>query len=296
MPGSALHLFAPLACFARALCCDRARFLSFHRALVRRKYRELFSSKTHGKPGPKGPSPGAIPAIVEMKRRNPGFGYQRIADQISLAFGIAVNKDVARRVITNHYRPGLGSGGSSKLTFLGHSKDSLWSINLFRCESLILQTHRVMVVMDQCTRQIIGFAVFGGIPDGPAVCQMFGRTVGRSAPPTGLSSDNDPQFEFHRWKANPRSCRDQDSSLCAALTSVHRAAHWKNPARVSHSGAPGICRESCSRFSDITIGHVYTSPAAAEHPTRQRPTRHGTPQGWTITNGTHTVVACFNYQ
>jgi hypothetical protein len=29
-----------------------------------------------------------------MKRRNPSFGYQRIADQISLVFGIEIDKDV----------------------------------------------------------------------------------------------------------------------------------------------------------------------------------------------------------
>lgn len=194
----------PTRLLRSAIVLRPSTILSFHRALVRRKYRELFSPKTHAKPGPKGPSPEVISAIVEMKHRNPGFGYQRIADQISLAFGIEVNKDVVRRVLTNHYRPEPGSGGPSWLTFLGHSKDSLWSIDLFRYESLILQTHWVMVVMDQFTRQIIGFAVYGGIPDGPAVCQMFGRIVGRSAPPTRLSSDNDPLFAFHRWKANLR--------------------------------------------------------------------------------------------
>jgi transposase InsO family protein len=61
-----------------------------------------------------------------------------------------------------------------------------------------------MVVMDQFTRQLIGFAVHAGIPDGPAVCQMFGRIVGQAEPPTYLSSDNDLLFEFQRWKANLR--------------------------------------------------------------------------------------------
>ena len=44
-------------------------------------------------------------------------------------------------------------------TFLGHMKDSLWSIDLFRCESATLRTHWVLVVMDQYTRRIIGFGV-----------------------------------------------------------------------------------------------------------------------------------------
>jgi hypothetical protein len=43
---------------------------------------------------------------------------------------------------------------------------------MFRCESLILKTHWVMVVMDQFTRRIIGFAVSAGDLDGPAICRI----------------------------------------------------------------------------------------------------------------------------
>src|SRR5262245_22293582 len=38
-------------------------------------------------------------------------------------------------------------------------KDSLWSVDLFRCESILLRSHWVMVVMDVFTRRIIGFGV-----------------------------------------------------------------------------------------------------------------------------------------
>ena len=49
-----------------------ATLFKFHKALVDRKYRLLFSSLSHcRKPGPKGPSPDLIAAIGEMKRRNP---------------------------------------------------------------------------------------------------------------------------------------------------------------------------------------------------------------------------------
>lgn len=188
-----------------AIVLKPATILNFHRLLVKRKYRELFSPKRKpAKPGPKGPSAQFVAAIVEMKRRNPRFGYQRIADQLSLAFDVPIDKDTVRRVLIRHYRPHPGSGGPSWLTFLGHSKDSLWSTDLFRCESLILNTHWVMVVMDQCTRRIIGFAVHRGTLNGPAVCRMFGRIISGAAPPTYLSSDNDPLFEFHQWKANLR--------------------------------------------------------------------------------------------
>lgn len=96
-------------------------------ALVDCKYRLLFSSSfSRRKPGPKGPSCELIAAIVEMKRRNPKFGYVRIAQQISHAFGIDIDKDVVCRVLAKHYRPGdCGSNGPSWLTFIGDLKDSL---------------------------------------------------------------------------------------------------------------------------------------------------------------------------
>jgi len=73
-----------------------ATLLKFHEALVRRKYRRLFSSSPapRRKPGPKGPSAELIAAIIALKRRNPHLGCVRIA----------------------------------------HAKDSLWSVDLFRCE------------------------------------------------------------------------------------------------------------------------------------------------------------------
>ena len=139
-----------------------------------------------------------------MKRRNPNFGYQRIADQISLVFDIEIDKDVVRRVLVRHYRPEPGPNCPSWLTFLGHSKDSLWSVDLFRCESLILKSHWVMVVMDQFTRRIIGFSVHAGVLNGPTICRMFNSIVSGSMPPRYLSSDNDPLFQFGQWNANLR--------------------------------------------------------------------------------------------
>jgi len=72
----------------------------FHKALVERKYRLLFSSRyRRRKPGPKGPSAELIAAIVELKRRNPRFGCVRIAQQISDAFAVDIDKDVVRRAL-----------------------------------------------------------------------------------------------------------------------------------------------------------------------------------------------------
>ena len=112
-----------------------------------------------------------------MKQRNPNWGCPRIAQQIALAFQIQIDKDVVRRILAHHHRPGQDSGGPSCLTFLGHMKDSLWSMDLFRCESATLPTHWVLVVMDQYTRRIIGFGVHAGTVDGVALCRMFNRAI-----------------------------------------------------------------------------------------------------------------------
>jgi putative transposase len=59
--------------------------------------------------------------------------------------------------------------------------------------------------MDQFTRRIIGFAVCVETPDGLTTCRMLGEVLGREGSlPKSLSSDHDPLFEFHRWKANLR--------------------------------------------------------------------------------------------
>ena len=88
------------------------------------------------------------------------------------------------------------------LTRLGHTKDSLWSIDLFRCESILLKSHWVLVVMDQFTRRIIGFGVQAGDVEGVALCRMFNTAISTQGAPRYLSPDNDPLFRYHRWQAN----------------------------------------------------------------------------------------------
>jgi putative transposase len=127
--GLCALLMHPGRVIRSAIVLKPSTLLQFHRVLVKRKYRILFSPKR--RPGPKGPSKELIDAIVEMKRRNPNWGCPRIAQQITLAFGIPINKDVVRRILGNHYQPASDSGGPSWLTFIGHMKDSLWSVDLF---------------------------------------------------------------------------------------------------------------------------------------------------------------------
>ncbi len=111
-----------------AIAFRPSTFLNFHRAMVQRKYWLLFSPKKRTKPGPKGPTTDLIQAVVEMKKRNPKWGCLQIAEQINLAFGTSINKDVVRRILAMYFRPTSTDGGPSWLTFIGHMKDSLWSL------------------------------------------------------------------------------------------------------------------------------------------------------------------------
>jgi putative transposase len=156
-----------------------ATLFKFHKALVNRKYRLLFSSSLHRrKPGPKGPSAELIAAIVERKRRNPRFDCVRIAQQIAHAFDVDIDKDVVRRVLVKHYRPDeSGTTGPPWLAFIADTKDRLWSVDFFRCESMLLCIHWVMLVMDVWTRRLVGFGVERGNTEGVSVCRMFNRAI-----------------------------------------------------------------------------------------------------------------------
>jgi len=198
-------LVRPTRLLRSAIVLKPSTLLGLHKALSKQKYRGLFCPNRRLKPGPKGPRAELIRAVVEMKQRNPNWGCPRIAQQIALAFHIQINKDVVRRILGHHYQPGHSSGGPSWLTFLGHMKDSLWSMDLFRCESATLRTHWVLVVMDQYTRRIIGFGVHAGAVDGVTLCRMFNRAIrGQLWMSKYLSSDNDPLYRFHQWQANLR--------------------------------------------------------------------------------------------
>jgi transposase InsO family protein len=191
-------LVRPTRLLRSAIVLKPSTMLALHKAMSKRKYRMLFSPKLRRKPGPKGPSAELIHVVVEMKQRNPTWGCPRIAQQMALAFNIQIDKDVVRRILAHHYLPGQNSGGPSWLTFLGHMKDSLWSMDLFRCESATLRTHWVLVVMDQYTRRIIGFGVHAGKVDGVGLCRMFNRAIREQLwMPKYLSSDNDPLYRFH---------------------------------------------------------------------------------------------------
>ncbi len=116
-----------------------------------------------------------------------------------------IDKDVVRRVLAKRYGSNFpGAPGPSWLTFFAQVKDSLWSVDLFRCESILLRSHSVLVVIDVCTRRIVGFGIGGEYVDGPTVCRMFNRAIAGQTSPIRISTDHDPLFRFHRWLAKLR--------------------------------------------------------------------------------------------
>jgi len=95
----------PARVLRSAVVLKPSTLLHFHKMLTKQKYRLLFSSTRVRRPGPKGPTKELIDAVVEMKRRNRTWGSKRIAQQIALAFGVDIDKDVVRRILGIHFRP-----------------------------------------------------------------------------------------------------------------------------------------------------------------------------------------------
>jgi hypothetical protein len=222
-----------------AIAVRPATLMAFHAALVRRKYGRLFSSRPcPKKPDPKGPSEALIQAIVELKSRNPRFGCPRIARILAYTFGVDVDKNVVHRVLAKHYRPSSGGNGPSWLSFIGHTTDSLWSVDLFRCESIVLRSYWVLVVMDQFTRRLVGIGVHRGAVTSADLCRMFNAAVHGQGAPRHLSTDHDPLFEAHRWRANLRILETDEIKT---VPHVRRALDWDDAPRIPRPSAVLEC-------------------------------------------------------
>jgi putative transposase len=203
-----------------AIIVKPSTLLRFHQALVKKKYQRLFGSTHRGKPGPKGPTRELVKLVIDIKQQNPHYGCPKIALLIANRFAIDINKDVVRRVLAKYYTPNPSDyRDPSWLSLIGNTKDSLWSVDLFRCESITLQSYWVLVVMDQWSRKIIGFGVHAGPVNGPTLCRMFNEAALNNPTPSAISTDHDPLFKFHRWKANLR-LRDIDEIKTIPFTPI----------------------------------------------------------------------------
>jgi hypothetical protein len=105
-------LFVPASRLPKLAVILKPRtLLRFHEALKKRKYRGLFSSGGHRRPGPKGPSEEPLKRSSSSSAAIPCIGCLRIAQEIARAFGIDIDKDIVRRVLAKHYRPEAGTDG-----------------------------------------------------------------------------------------------------------------------------------------------------------------------------------------
>ena len=75
-------------------------------------------------------------------------------------------------------------------------------MGLFRCESVVLRSYWVLVVMHQFTRRLVGLGVHRGPVNGTDLCCMFNAAIHDRGAPRHLSTDHDPLFEAHQWRAN----------------------------------------------------------------------------------------------
>src|SRR5215831_5136655 len=101
--GLCTLMMRPARVLRSAIVLKTSTLLHFHKMLIQQKYRLLFSPKRVRRPGPKGATKELIDAVMEIKRRNRTWGCKRIAQQISLAFGVDIDKDVLRRILARHF-------------------------------------------------------------------------------------------------------------------------------------------------------------------------------------------------
>jgi transposase InsO family protein len=246
--GFCSQFLSPRRLLRTAIILKPATLLRFHRGFKDLKYRFLYSSRVKKKPGPNGSSLELIRGICELNRRNPRFGCPKIAQHLGKTSGIDIDKDVVRRVLAVHYRPERRDNGPSWLTRLGHTKDSLRSLDLFRTESILLRSYWVLVVLDQFSRRIVGFGVQAGAVDGPALCRRFNQAISSQGLPKRLSTDHDPLFRFHRWQANLRILEVEtvqtEPVRCGKSSSRDVAVNAKSTSR-----NPRFCGELVVRVS-----------------------------------------------
>jgi hypothetical protein len=100
----------PARILRSAIVLKPSTLLHLHHLLAQRKYRLLFSRKRRRQPGPKGPHKELIDAVVELKRRNLNWGCPRIAQQITLAFGVAIDKGCCSPYPERSLPAGIGFG------------------------------------------------------------------------------------------------------------------------------------------------------------------------------------------
>jgi hypothetical protein len=112
LAGMCTLFMRPARILHSAIVLRPSTLLHFHHLLIQHKYRILFSPPQKKRPGPKGPSQELIDAVVVMKRRNSNWGCPRIAQQISLAFGVDYRQGHGSANLERSLQTGFRRSGS----------------------------------------------------------------------------------------------------------------------------------------------------------------------------------------
>ena len=133
--------------------------------------------------------------ILEIKSRNPSYGYQRIAGELR-TLAIEVSRESIRRVLHNGYKNGdLQPVGTWK-QFLAAHWNSLFCCDFFTVDTLGFKGFYVFFILKLKTRSITQF----GITTNPTMAfvtnQLKGFLYTRHEQDTGLIHDNSGEL---RW-------------------------------------------------------------------------------------------------
>ena len=77
---------------------------------------------------------------------------------------------------------------TAKLCGSGSVRAVMWSVDLFRCESIVLRSYWVLVVVDQFTRRLVGIRVHRGAVTDADLCCMFNAATHCNRATNRLSS------------------------------------------------------------------------------------------------------------
>ena len=236
--GLCALLVRPGRLIRAAIVLKPSTLLTLHRALTKRKYRLLFSTKVPTKPGPKGPSRETVAAVVDMKRRNPSWGCPRIAQQI--AIGLRHSDQQGRSAADP--RRAVPAGTRLGWAILAHGPRSR--------ERQSVESRSVSLRISHPAHPL------GARRDGPLVASYRGlwraprRCRWRRLVSNVQSSDSRPNHanvpqlgprsavsipSMAGESADSRRQGNQDGAVRAALASLRRTADWHRSARVPGS-------------------------------------------------------------
>jgi putative transposase len=191
--------------------------LRWHRALVRRKWRQ--SPGRRGRP----PVPAEVRAMVlRLARENPRWGHRRISGELA-KLGLRVSPTTIRRLLA---RAGLGPAprrsGPGWREFLRIQAASIVACDFFTVESVLLRRYYVLFFIAHASRRV-WLAGCSTNPTGAWVTQQA-RNLGL------VLADDGMRFLI----------RDRDSKYTGAFDEVFRSGGIrvvKTPVRAPHANA-----------------------------------------------------------